>query len=112
MSATYTAISEQEIRSFFHKWNETPRSRFVKELAFDFPVRDGVIIRCFTSVKDGTSRKVGKDAIRVFAVDTKSDRGFIKAKRVNRTTNWQDNLKKAYAYIFSETKNRLSREGR
>lgn len=110
--STYAEITNEEIRTFFHKWTLVPATGCTKELCYEHPLRDGVVIRCMTSVTATGSRGKGKDAIRLFAVDTKRNKGYIATKRVYRTTNWQDNLKKCFVKVSGEAKTRLARENR
>lgn len=42
---------------------------------------------------NGLSKKCGKDAIRVCAVDTVLNRGVVKSNRINRTPGWEDRVK-------------------
>jgi hypothetical protein len=112
MSAIYTQIQVSEITDFFKKWSRVQND--AQELVYDYPIRDGVVVRCATSVHvvRGVSRKKGQDAIRIYAVDIKNNNGYIKSKRVNRTQNWRENIKKKYADILMEAKMRLAHDGR
>ncbi len=51
-------------------------------------------LKIYTSIRkdNGRGRGVGKDAIRVCAVNLKTDRGLVKTKRINRTVGWSDRL--------------------
>ena len=105
---TYVEIQEEEMRNLFYKWKEN--IDVSEELCFDHHVKNGIVIRCMTSINYGSARAVGQDAIRIFAVDTVRDKGYIKTKRVYRTTNWKDNVVKAYKKVYEDTKNRMKRE--
>jgi hypothetical protein len=96
MAATYTPISWSELREVLKadKWSEVDGYR---ERVLDFPIKDtGCVVRVYTSIAkhNDSSRGKGKDAIRVCAVNLKTQRGMVKSRRVHRTQNWRDNLKK------------------
>jgi Na+-translocating ferredoxin:NAD+ oxidoreductase RnfG subunit len=53
-----------------------------------------VVVKVFSSVTpNGVSRKCGGDAIRICAVNTKTNRGILKTGRVNRTAGWNERAK-------------------
>jgi hypothetical protein len=64
-------------------------------LEWGFKKYPGVILRVYTSIDraTGVARDKGNDAIRVCAVNTNTDRGLVKSKRVLRVNNWRANLK-------------------
>ncbi len=95
----YEEISIEQMREFLSAskgWVEAtlPKS---KEYTFQFATKKhpDIIIRVWTSihVATGKTRKVGRDAIRVCAVNTVTDVGYVKSTRVNRTPGWQDRVK-------------------
>ena len=80
-----------------------------REYFFQFPLTKTphLVIKVATGItKNGNSRGCGKDAIRVFAVDTKNSIGYIKTKRVYRIGTWRNNLEKAVMDCFSKAKER------
>jgi len=83
-----------------------------KEYAFDFKLSNArhIVIRvCSGITMTGYSRGRGKDAIRVFALDTKANKGYIKTKRVYRIQTWKTNLEKAVWNCFNQAKERRDR---
>jgi len=83
-----------------------PRS---KEYFFEFPLSasPNIVVRVASGITmNGQSRGCGKDAIRIFAVDTKAGKGYIKTKRVYRIGTWETNLKKAVLNCFEQAKTR------
>lgn len=114
MPARYTEITEAEVMEHFHKWNVVPADSRTKELVLSFPIKDGVEVRVMTSIKlsSGSARKVGKDAIRVFALDTNRGKGYISTRRVYRVQNWRENVKMAVMDILGQAKSRLASQGR
>ena len=87
-----------------------PNSR---EYYFDFHLTRSpwIVIRVASSItENGIGRGCGKDAIRVYAVDTKNKKGYIKTKRVYRIVTWKQNLQKAVLECFNNAKERRDRE--
>ena len=83
-----------------------------KEYVFAFPLSNSPHIEirvCSGITFDGRSRGRGKDAIRVFALDTKAGRGYIKTKRVYRIQTWKKNLVAAVSNCFNDAKERRDR---
>ena len=83
-----------------------PRSA---ELFFEFPLTKSphIVVRVASGIiMNGQSRGCGKDAIRVFAIDTKAGKGYIKTKRVYRIGTWEKNLTKAVTNCFEDAKRR------
>jgi len=54
---------------------------------------DIVVYVYSTITNDGLGRKCGADAIRICLVNTTTNRGIGKSKRVNRTIGWDDRVK-------------------
>jgi hypothetical protein len=112
----YVTFGIHDVRSFFLRqgdvWEEGVQGR--SEVVFDMTLADGIIVRVWTSVhtRSDLNAKKGDDAIRVCAVDTRNNRGYIAAARVYRVVNWRDNLTKRIEYVKGEALNRLRREGR
>lgn len=52
-----------------------------------------VLVYSSLSTDKGTGRKCGADAIRVCAVNTLSNKGIMKSKRVYRTPGWDERVK-------------------
>jgi len=80
-----------------------------KEYVFVFQLSNSPHIEvrvCSGITFDGRSRGCGKDAIRVFALDTKAGRGYIKTKRVYRIQTWEKNLRAAVLNCFEQAKER------
>jgi len=95
----YEEIGIEEMREFLAPekgWVEATLPE-VKEHVFQFATKKypDIIIRVWTSVHvdTGKTRKVGRDAIRVCAVDTVTDKGYVRSTRVNRTPGWKDRVK-------------------
>jgi hypothetical protein len=59
------------------------------------------------SANSGASRKVGKDSIKVAAINTNQNIGWIKAARVHRVTGWEKNLKERVCKVIKMAKGRL-----
>jgi len=116
---TYVKITEQEMDDHLKAskgWvKETCGYEYV--YTFKIPSIPCVLIKVMSSVNTGTGegRNKGSDAIRVFAVKTdnrgKVICGYIKKQRVNRTTNWRDNLIDAYKVILAQVRVRARKQG-
>jgi hypothetical protein len=115
MSASYYNVSLTEIKTVLQSekgWGlvANPQSN---EYIFSFPLSNSPHIQlrvCSGITANGKSRGCGKDAIRVFAVDTLKDKGYISTKRVYRLDTWEKNLKAAVTKCFLAAKARRNRE--
>lgn len=106
---TYQTVTLEDIKSVLQAdkgWRivEDPKSR---EYIFEFPLTASpwIVIRVASSITaNGISRGCGKDAIRVFAVDTSKGKGYIKTKRVYRIGTWAKNLHRVTLDCFYQAK--------
>jgi hypothetical protein len=111
---TFYNVSLEEMKSVLQAekgWQlqNEPRSR---EYFFAFPMSNSphIQIRVASGITaNGQSRGCGKDAIRVFAVDTKANKGYISTKRIYRLPTWSTNLRNAIMNCFEQV--RARREG-
>jgi len=102
---TYTVVSLNEIKDVLKSekgWKivTEPKSR---EYIFEFPLTESphIVIRvCSSIIETGKSRDCGKDAIRIYAVDIKNHKGYIKTRRVYRIGTWKKNLQKTVLDCF------------
>ena len=112
---TYRNVTIDQIKNVLRAdngWNVVISDGYTKEFVFEFPLTTSphIVIRvCSGILANGQSRGRGKDAIRVFALDTKNKCGYIKTKRVYRIGTWEKNLKKAVTNCFNDAKNRRDR---
>lgn len=84
-----------------------------REYFFEFPLKNipWIVIRVASSITEmEIGRPRGKDAIMVYALDTKNNKGYIKTKRVYRIVTWKDNLQKTVMDCFRQAKERRNRE--
>jgi len=106
--AHFTPVYEDEFRDLLlpeKGWRDGPW--IGGERTFEFPVksRPGVVIRVYTSLGHlGKCRGNGCDAIRVCAVDTRTNRGVVKATRVHRVLGWRKNLEKRVMSVWNQCK--------
>lgn len=81
-----------------------------KEHIFEFPLttRPYIVIRVYSTIRkvDDDCRHKGKDAIRVFAFNEKTGRGWIRTRKVLRVEGWRSNLTKAVTRVFNEARER------
>lgn len=108
-------ITLQEFTEFLrveNGWKPVDVGGYCREIVFDwspFDARPEIVVRVYSSILKGfnVSRKVGGDAIRVCAVDVKSNRGLISSLRVYRVEGWRDNLKARVIDIRDQLSERL-----
>ena len=113
--ATYTNVTIEQMREMLRSdkgWKESTGdgSQYnTKEQVFSCPLKryPFILLRVYTGIVDGQSRAVGQDAIRVCAVNLKTQRGFVKAKRVHRVEGWRDNLKKRVIQVITDAHGRF-----
>ena len=112
---TYHNVSLNELKAVLTEdkgWSLVVEPGITKEYVFNFPLTSSpwIVVRvCSGITADGNSRGCGKDAIRVFALDTKANKGYIKTKRVYRIQTWESNLRKAVTNCFEMAKERRDR---
>jgi hypothetical protein len=104
----YITILESEFDKIFRperKWVKE-FSGHAKEIVYvkRFISKPNIVVKVYSSIhkNDGISRACGKDAIRVCAVNTKTDRGVIKSNRINRVPGWEDRLKKKVTDVWNQ----------
>jgi len=108
---TYQTVTLDDLRSVLREdkgWKMLTEARS-REYFFAFPLSASphIEVRVASSItEDGFSRGCGKDAIRVFAVDTKANKGYISTKRVYRIGTWEKNLRLAVTNCFEKAKAR------
>jgi hypothetical protein len=110
MSATYCSITEAEMDQVLKAekgWTKT-QTLHAMEIVYEYRLKKApaVVIKVYSSVhkNNGLSRSCGEDAIRVCAVNTVSNRGVWKTKRVNRVPNWENRLKDRVMEIIESFK--------
>ncbi len=106
----YVTILESEFDNLF-----TPEKNWKKdimnnrEIVYSKPLltRPHILVKVYSSIRkdDGISRGVGQDAIRVCAINTKTDRGVRKTKRINRVPGWDIRLKDRVIEVWSDLVN-------
>jgi len=109
--ATYRNITIEEMRELLRSekgWKEGA-TKNSKEVVFSHNLKryPFILLRVYSGIVNGESRGVGRDAIRVCAVNVKTDRGFIKAKRVHRVEGWRNNLEKRVIQVITESHKRI-----
>ena len=105
MAAEYVSILESEMDNLLQKelgWNKTlPHAEYVYE--YRTRKNPDIIIKVFSSITArGVGRKCGGDAIRICAVNTKTNKGVFKSKRINRVPGWDIRLKERVIEILKQ----------
>jgi len=96
MAATYVIITESEMDNLFKLDKGWSKKIEGNEYVYSYILKKNpdVLVKVFSSVTpDGIARRCGGDAIRIVAINTKTNRGIIKNGRVNRTSGWDDRTK-------------------
>ena len=95
MAATYVIVTEMEMDNLLKSDKGWVKTIEGGEYVYNYTTKKNpdINVKVFSSVtQNGTGRKCGGDAIRVCAVNTKTNRGVIKAGRINRTAGWDERL--------------------
>lgn len=113
--ANFYPVTIEEMRDFLKKekgWTESQNGQ--KEAVFCYQLKDNphILIKVFSgiAVVSGQSRKCGSDAIRVCAVNTNTNAGWVKSNRVHRVEGWKNNLKERVLKVIKMAKGRLKGE--
>jgi len=96
MAATYVIVTEMEMDTLLKSEKGWSKQIEGGEYVYHYTTNKNpdVVVKVFSSVTpNGIGRKCGGDAIRIVAVNTKTNRGIIKNGRVNRTAGWDERLK-------------------
>jgi hypothetical protein len=106
----YTEITEEQMSDLLKEdkgWMKAIQAG-TKEVVYQWDLKavPGVVIKVYSSIKNGVGRGKGKDAIRVCAVNTVTNRGWIKATHVKRVEGWRTNLQKRVLTVIDESKAR------
>lgn len=82
-----------------------------KEIIYHYKLKKYpfLVVHVCTGIKqdDEQSRAVGKDAIRCFAVNSNTKRGWISTSRVYRTTGWKNNLFNKVKEVIAAAEKRM-----
>ncbi len=108
---SYTEITQEQfeyVLSHLGKMGYTWKKlddKITKENVYMVSIND-IHIKIFSSIVGGTSREIGADSIKVVAWDTTSNRPIMSSEmRVNRTDNWEENLKSRIQTVVSKIVN-------
>ena len=95
---SYCTILESEFDAIFKAEKNWVKelSGMAKEVVYTKSLKSKpwIQIRIYSTIhkNDGVSRGCGKDAIRVCAINTNTNRGVLKGKRINRVPGWNSRL--------------------
>lgn len=96
MAATYVIVTELEMDTLLASDKGWVKTIEGGEYVYNYTTKKNpdINVKVFSSVaQNGMGRKCGGDAIRICAVNTKTNRGVIKTGRVNRTPGWDERVK-------------------
>jgi len=110
----YVRMTKEEMDEKLKSEKGWECNRTGNEYVYDFHLKHfPIIIKVASSIRIDTdrARNKGSDAIRVYAVmkdglDKKAKiiRGLVKARRVNRMTNWRTHLEAAVYSVIKRSK--------
>ena len=115
----FVRITEKEFDDYLKPEKGWKKNICGYEYVYDFivPSIPSVMIKVMSSINTGTGegRNRGSDCIRVFAVRVDNQGkvigGYIRKKKVYRTTNWKQNLLDAYKVVLSQVRERAKKDG-
>lgn len=96
MAETYVVVTELEfdnLLKFDKGWTKDYQGN---ELVYSYITTKNpdVVIKVYSSITNsGTGRKKGADAIRIVAVNTRTNRGILKATRTYRIVGWEGKIR-------------------
>lgn len=106
MSATYVPVTELEFDSVCKPdkgWTKDYPNGTELVYSYQTQKNPDVVIKVYSSItKSGVSRKCGGDAIRVCAVNTKTNKGILKGKRVYRVPGWEERVKERVVEMIKQ----------
>ena len=108
MATNYCTILENEFDNIFksEKGWVKELSGMAQEIVYTkyLKSKPWLTVKVYSSIhKDsGVSRSCGKDAIRVCAINTTTNRGVIKSRRINRVPKWEDRLTDRVTEIWNQ----------
>jgi hypothetical protein len=109
--ATIYNITALEMSGFLRPEKGWKPEQQGNELVFSYHLvaHPFILIKVYSGMRTDTqeSRGVGKDAIRVCAINTRTGQGWIKTKRVHRVEGWKANLKARVTKVIEQSKARL-----
>lgn len=110
MSKRYIIILEAEMDNVLQSekgWTKET-SGHAKEIVyvFNLKTRPDFQVRIYSSVHmdSSLSRGVGQDAIRVCAINTRTQKGLAKSTRVNRVPGWETRVKERVIEVINKIK--------
>ncbi len=111
----YCNITSQEFRDFLKiekGWRESVSDGKTKELVFNFNLASHpeITVKVCSGIKidSGQSRGCGDDAIRIYAVNTKMNCGWIRTIKCYRVFGWKENLKRAIFEVIRQSRKRFN----
>ena len=100
---TYTPVSLNEFQALLKPVKGWTLGQVGKEVVLDKKLLNGVTLRVYSSIDaKGECRRVGADAIRICAFHPSKKYLCRKSKRVFRTKNWRDRVKKHVLNLFCQ----------
>ncbi len=104
---TFVVVTELQMDSIFKSEKDWKKeySGNAQEVVYIKSLKrnPNYLLKVYSSVKqsNGIGRGVGKDAIRVCAINLKTNKGLVKAKRINRTIGWEKRLMERVCEVWT-----------
>jgi len=104
--STYCVITELEMDALFKRNKGWEKDYSYQQELIYFKNVGYKQIKVFSSLKksSGLSAGCGQDAIRVVAINTITDKGIIKTRRINRVPGWEGRLKERVLEVWNQIK--------
>jgi hypothetical protein len=95
MSKTYVTITELEFDGLLQHAKGWTKDKSGNEIVYSYTSKKNpdIMVLVYSSITNGVSRKCGADAIRICAVNTRTNKGVLKSTRVNRVAGWNERVK-------------------
>jgi len=108
----YTLVTLEEMKSFLGPKFTHNSPIDTKEYVFEYHLaaHPQIVVKVYSSIHLNTAvaRKKGADAIRICAVHTGRNIGWIRSTRVLRVEGWKHNLAKAIHKVIDQANARFS----
>lgn len=108
MAKTYVEVTELEFDALFQSAKGWKKEVKGNEYVYSYALKKqpNVSILVYSSVTStGLGRKCGGDAIRICAINTKTDKGVRKSVRVYRTLGWAERTQEKVIAMIKDIEN-------
>ena len=106
----YVTITELEMDNVFQPTKGWVKcyTEFHNEIVYtkNLKVKNWIQIKVYSSLRKDSrvSASVGKDSIKVCAINIQTNKGILKTKRIHRTLGWETRLIKRVTEVWEDLK--------